>query len=152
MRGTFALLLAAMLTIPSPAWAGVKAGNAEILASTENPQLQKQPGSLTFPDGKKIVFQSDAGKALTIACSDVTHTSFTTKSNMIKKIAVPAIAAAPFTLGLSLFALAVRGHGHFLAVDYGTGQQVVFSLGKDVYAQDVNAASACTGKPTEILK
>jgi putative copper export protein len=147
-----ASLLAAMLIVPAPAWAAVKPGEVEILAATEDATMQKQNGSLSFPNSRQIVFQSDSGKTLTIPCSEVTHTSFTTKSKMLKRVAVPAISAAIFTMGLSLFALAIRGHGYYLVVDYGKGQQVVFSLGKDVYAQDVNATSACTGKPTEILK
>jgi hypothetical protein len=71
---------------------------------------------------------------------------------MLKKTAIPAVAGAVFTLGLSLFLFAVRGHGYYLVVNYGSQQQAMFSLGKNVYANDVNAVSACTGKATQILK
>lgn len=145
-------LLAATLIFPASMWAGVKSDKVQVLASTETPNMREQSGSLSITQRREIIFRSDSGKTLTIACSAITHTSFATKSNMLKKVAVPAIGAAIFTMGLSLFALAIRGHGYFLAVDYGAGQQAMFSLGKDVYAQDVNDTSACTGKPTEILK
>jgi len=141
-----------LLASPLPAIADSKGFKSSVVASTETPELQKQFGTLTFPEGKSLLFQADSGKTITIACSDVTHASYTTKSKTLKKVAVPAVAGAVFTMGLSLFALAIRGHGYFLAVDYGKGQQAVFSLGKNVYAQDVNATSACTGKPTEVLK
>lgn len=152
MKKLIASLLAAMTILPVPAWAGPKSDKTAILASTENPELLKQFGSLSFPNGRQILFQADSGKTLTIPCSDVTHATYTTKSKTLKKVAVPAISAAIFTMGLSLLALAIRGRGYYLAVDYGKGQQVVFSLGKDVYAQDVNATSACTGKPTQVMK
>ena len=152
MRQLIASLLAAMFILPLPLWAGSNSARTSIVAATENPDLLKQFGTLSFPDGKQLLFQADSGKTITIACSDVTHATYTTKSKTLKKVAVPAVSAAIFTMGLSLFALAIRGRGYFLAVDYGKGQQVVFSLGKDVYAQDVNATSACTGKPTEVVK
>jgi hypothetical protein len=114
--------------------------------------MREQSGSFSFPQNSQILFRSDTEKALAVSCSEVTHSSFARKSNMLKKVAVLAISAAIFTMGLSLFALAIRGHGYYLAVEYRKGQQVVFSMGKDVCAQDVNATSACTGKPTEILK
>ncbi len=141
-----------MLILPAPAWAGSNSAKTSIVAATDNPDLVKQFGTLSFPDGKQLLFQADSGKTITIACSDVTRATYTTKSKTLKKVVVPAVSAAIFTMGLSLLALAIRGRGYFLAVDYGKGQQVVFSLGKDVYAQDVNATSACTGKPTEVLK
>jgi hypothetical protein len=147
-----ALFVAILLISPAPAFAGLKPGETQLLASTEKPQLQRGIGLLSFPDSKQILFRLNAGQSLEIACSDVTHTTFTTKSKTLKKVAVPAVAAAVFTMGLSLFALAIRGHGYYLVVGYGKGQQAVFSMGKDVYAQDVNATSACTGKPTEMLK
>lgn len=147
-----ALVLTALLIAPMQLRAGVQAGKAQVLASTEDPKLNKEMGLLSFPASKEILFQGDGSQSLAIACANVTHTTFTTKSKMLKKVAVPAIAAAVFTMGLSLFALAIRGHGYFLVVDYGKGQQAVFSLGKDVYAQDVNATAACTGKPAEMLK
>lgn len=149
---TLAVILAALLVSPTCVRAGVQSGKSQVVASTEDPKLNKQIGLLSFPGSKEILFQADGGQSIAIACANVTHTTFTTKSKMLKKVAVPAIAAAVFTMGLSLFALAIRGHGYFLVVDYGKGQQAVFSMGKDVYAQDVNATAACTGKPTEILK
>jgi hypothetical protein len=152
MRRLIASVLAATMILAAPAWAESKSDKTSIVAATENPDLLKQFGSLSFPDGKQLFFQADSGKTITIACSDVTHATYTTKSKTLKKVAIPAISAAIFTMGLSLFALAIRGRGYFLAVDYGKSQQIVFSLGKNVYAQDVNATSACTGKPTEVLK
>ena len=152
MKKLIASLLAAMTIVPVPAWAGPKSDKTSIVAATENPDMLKQFGSLSFPDGKQLFFQADSGKKITIACSDVTHATYTTKSKTLKKVAVPTVSAAIFTMGLSLLALAIRGRGYFLAVDYGKGQQVVFSLGKDVYAQDVNATSACTGIPTQVMK
>jgi len=152
MTRTLALLIALLVSAPVPVCADGKDFKTSVVASTENADLVKQFGTLTFPDNKAIEFKSDAGKTFTIPCSSVTHASYTTKSKTLKKVAVPAVAGAIFTMGLSLFALAIRGHGYFLAVDYGSGQQVVFSMGKDVYSQDVNATSACTGKPTEVLK
>jgi hypothetical protein len=147
-----ASFLAVMMILPMPAWAESKSDKTSIVAATENPDMLKQFGSLSFPDGKQLFFQADSGKTISIACSDVTHATYTTKSKTLKKVAIPAVSAAIFTMGLSLFALAIRGRGYFLAVDYGKSQQIVFSLGKNVYAQDVNATSACTGKPTEVLK
>jgi len=152
VKHTLAMLLALLLVVPAPIWADSKDFQTSIVASTEMPDLQKKFGSLTFPNGKSLLFKAESGQTMSIACSDVTHASYTTKSKTLKKVAVPAVAGAVFTMGLSLFALAIRGHGYFLAVDYGKGQQVVFSMGKNVYAQDVNATSACTGKPTEVLK
>lgn len=152
MRRALVCALLVVLLLPVGADAGVPSDGAQVVASTEMPDMQKQVGALSFPKNAQIVFAAENGKTIEIACSDVTHTAFTTKSKMLKKVAVPAIAAAPFTLGLSLFALAIRGRGYFLAIDYGKGQQVVFSLGKNLYAEQINAASACTGKPTEILK
>jgi hypothetical protein len=148
----FSVTFAATLIVPAPMWAGVKATQVQVIASTEIVGLREQSGTLSFPEGNQLAFLSDVGEKLTIPCSAITHTSFRTKSKMLKKVAVPAVAAAIFTMGLSLFALAIRGHGYFLAVDYGDKQQAIFSMGKDVYAQDVNATSACTGKPTEILR
>ena len=147
-----ASFLAVMMILPMPAWAESKSDKTSIVAATENPDMLKQFGSLSFPDGKQLFFQADSGKTISIACSDVTHATYTTRSKTLKKVAIPAVSAAIFTMGLSLFALAIRGRGYFLAVDYGKSQQIVFSLGKNVYAQDVNATSACTGKPTEVLK
>jgi hypothetical protein len=152
LKQLIASILAVMMILPMPAWAESKSDKTSIVATTENPDMLKQFGSLSFPDGKQLFFQADSGKTITIACSDVTHATYTTKSKTLKKVAIPAVSAAIFTMGLSLFALAIRGRGYFLAVDYGKSQQIVFSLGKNVYAQDVNATSACTGKPTEVLK
>jgi hypothetical protein len=147
-----AILVVAALIVPMPVWAGSNSDKTSIVAATENPDMLKQFGSLSFPDGKQLFFQADSGKTIAIACSNVTHASYMTKSKTLKKVAIPAVSAAIFTMGLSLFALAIRGRGYFLAVDYGKSQQIVFSLGKNVYAQDVNATSACTGKPTEVMK
>jgi hypothetical protein len=152
LRQLIASFLSVMMILPIPAWAESKSDKTSIVAATENPDMLKQFGSLSFPDGKQLFFQADSGKTISIACSDVTHATYTTKSKTLKKVAIPAVSAAIFTMGLSLFALAIRGRGYFLAVDYGKSQQIVFSLGKNVYAQDINATSACTGKPTEILK
>lgn len=153
LRRIIAPLLAISLFLPPPVWAGIKANQVQVLAATQDSGTQKEIGTLLFPDGKRIIFQgTDAAKTLTIPCSVVTQTSFTTKSKMLKKVMFPALGAAVFTLGLSLFLLAVRGHGYYLAIDYGSGQHAIFSLGKNVYADDVNAVSGCTGKPTQFLK
>jgi hypothetical protein len=156
LKKTFTLpitgLLIALMLQGEPARAGVRPHGVQVLASTERGEMRGETGNLLFPQNTQIVFESNAGGTLAIPCSAITHTSFATKSNMLKRVAVPAVAAAMFTMGLSLFALFVRGHSYFLAVNYGSGQQAMFSMGKEVYAQDVNAASACTGKPTEILK
>jgi hypothetical protein len=145
-------LAASSLAVSAHASGALKSGDVEVVASSEQPGLQKETGNLSFPDGKHILFQSDNGKPFTIACSDISRTTFTTTSKRLKKVAVPAIVAAYPTLGFSLFLLALHAHGYFLAVEYGNGQQAIFSLGKDIYTSDLNATSACTGKPTELVK
>jgi len=152
MKKTTVWLLATSFVVSASASAGVKSGEVQVIASSEEPGLQKETGGLLFPDGKQISFQGDSGKALTIACSDISKTTFTTESKRLKKVAVPAILAAYPTLGFSLFLLALHSHGYFLGVEYGNGQQAIFSLGKNVYTTDLNATSACTGKPTELVK
>jgi len=153
LRRILALLVAISLLLSPSVWAGMKSSQVQILATTQVPAMQKEVGALSFPDGKNILFQgTDAAKTLAIPCSAVTQASFTTKSKMLKKVMIPALGAAVFTLGLSLFLLAVRGHGYFLVIDYATDQQAMFSLGKNVYVNDVNAVSSCTGKPTQFLK
>lgn len=152
MKKMTAWLLVASFVVSSSASAATKPAEVQVVASSEEPGLQKETGLLSFPDGKHISFQGGAGKALTIACSDISKTTFTTESKRLKKVAVPAIIAAYPTLGFSLFLLALRAHGYFLAVEYGNGQQAIFSLGKNVYTTDLNATSACTGKPTELVK
>ena len=153
MRKIIASLLAISLILSPSVWAAKTSDQAQILATTQVPAMQKEMGTLLFPDGERIVFQgTDPARTLTIPCSVVTEASFTTKSKMLKKVMIPALGAAVFTLGLSLFLLAVRGHGYYLAIKYGTDQQAIFSLGKNVYVNDVNAVSGCTGKPTQFLK
>jgi hypothetical protein len=145
-------LVVASLLMSVSASAALKSVEVQVVASSEYPGLQKETGTLSFPEGKHITFQGDSGKAFTIACSDISKTTFTTESKRLKRVAVPAIMAAYPTLGFSLFLLALHEHGYFLAVEYGNGQQAIFSLGKNIYTTDLNATSACTGKPTELVK
>jgi hypothetical protein len=153
LRRILALLLAISLLLSPSVWAGGNSNQVQVLATTQSPLLEQEVGTLSFPDGKNILFQgTDPSQKLAIPCSAVTQASFATRSKTLKKVMIPALGAAVFTLGLSLFLLAVRGHGYFLAINYGTEQQAMFSLGKNVYANDVNAVSACTGKPTQFLK
>lgn len=141
----------ALLMFAGPALADVPKDKALMMSSTENSALEKSVGPITFPDGKAIQFQSDKG-TLTIACSDVTSLTYTEKSKMLKKALGIALAGVVFTLGLSLLVLLWRGHGHFLVIGYGKGQEATFNLGKDAYVQIVGQATSCTGKTVTTLK
>jgi hypothetical protein len=150
MRRVTAITMA-LLLFAGPVLAGVPKDGAQVISSTENKQLEKAVGTITFPDGKSIHFRSDDG-TLTIACSAVTSLTYTKKSKMLKKALGIALAGAIFTLGLSFLTLLWRGKGHFLVIGYGQGQEVAFNLGKGVYDIDLGQAASCTGKPVTTLQ
>ena len=151
MKRLFVITVAFAL-VWAPAALALTSQQTQVLASTETPDLRGKVGTLAVTDDKHILFTPEQGAKFQIACSAITQADFTEKSKMLKKTAVPAIAGVIFTLGFSLFLLAARGHGYYLAINYGSQQQAMFSLGKDVYAGDVNAISACTGEAVQILK
>jgi hypothetical protein len=148
------LAIAASLSLFSTtgpaAWAGIK-GKDQLILYTENQKLEKAKGIVKVDGEKKqIQFDSDAGQ-LVVPCSAVTDITYTKNSKELKKAVAAEIAAAPFTLGLSLIGLAFKSHGNFMLLAYGDHQQAAFRLDNDTYALRLQAASSCTGKPIQTL-
>jgi len=136
-------------TVPA-AWAGGK-GKDQVILYTENQKLEKAKGTVKVDGEKKeIQFDSDAGQVV-VQCSAVTNITYTKNSKELKKAVAAEIAAAPFTLGLSLIGLAFKSHGNFMLLAYGDHNQAAFRLDNDTYAIRLQAASACTGKPIQTL-
>jgi hypothetical protein len=140
-----AVVFSAALTVISAARA---AGRDLMVNSTEKSALVKVKGTVTV-DGpeKQIHFASDTGEELTVPCAAVTNLGYTKNSKELKKAVAAEVAAAPFTMGLSLIGLAFKSHGNFMLLAYGDQQQAVFKLDNETYAGRLQAASACTGKP-----
>lgn len=135
---------AALITIP----AAQGSGRDMVVSSTEKSGLVKLKGTVTV-DGpqKQIQFASDTSQELIVPCAAVTNLGYTKNSKELKKAVVAEVAAAPFTMGLSLIGLAFKSHGNFMLLTYGDQQQAVFKLDNETYAGRLQAASACTGKP-----
>lgn len=135
---------AALIAIP----AAQGSGRDMVVSSTEKSGLVKLKGTVTV-DGpqKQIHFASDASQELIVPCAAVTNLGYTKNSKELKKAVVAEVAAAPFTMGLSLIGLAFKSHGNFMLLTYGDQQQAVFKLDNETYAGRLQAASACTGKP-----
>lgn len=140
-----------LLSTTTPiAGAGIKAKD-QVILSTENQKLEKVKGIVKVDGEKKqIEFDSDAGQ-LMVPCSAVTNITYTKNSKELKKAVAAEIAAAPFTLGLSLIGLAFKSHGNFMLLAYGDHHQAAFRLDNDTYALRLQAASSCTGKPIQTL-
>lgn len=135
----------------SPTARAKTTGKDQVFLSTENKKLEKQKGAVKVDGEKKqIEFDSDAGQ-LAVPCSAVTNITYTKNSKELKKAVAAEVAAAPFTLGLSLIGLAFKSHGNFMLLAYGDQQQVVFKLDNDTYAERMQAVSTCTGKPIQTL-
>lgn len=144
----FALSLALVLGMTPHSWAS---GKDQVVLSTENSKLAKKKGTVSIDGQKKeIQFNSDAGH-LVIACSEVTNITYTKNAKELKKAVAAEVAAAPFTLGLSLIGLAFKSHGNYMLLAYGNQQQAAFKLDNGTYAERLQAASACAGKPVQTI-
>lgn len=148
------LAIAASLSLIATTALTASAGNKgkdQVVLSTENQKLEKAKGIVRVDGEKKqIQFESDAGQ-LIVPCSAVTNITYTKNSKELKKAVAAEIAAAPFTLGLSLIGLAFKSHGNFMLLAYGEHAQAAFRLDNDTYALRLQAASSCTGKPIQTL-
>jgi hypothetical protein len=145
-----AVSLSLLSTTAPTTWAGNN-GKDQVILSSENQKLQKVKGTVKVDGEKKqIQFESDAGQ-LVVPCAAVTNITYTKNSKELKKAVVAEIAAAPFTLGLSLIGLAFKSHGNFMLLAYGDHEQAAFRLDNDTYALRLQAASSCSGKPIQQL-
>ena len=141
-RRTFALLLAAIIALPSSAFA-VDGKKASYIGGTAG---LKEGEEGTFSTQSETALQYEAGKkggALSVPYRDIVSLEYGQKSG--RRVAV-AVLVSP----LALFS---KKRNHFLTVGYkdasGTEQAAVFELGKDIVRTTLKVLEVRSGKAVE---
>ena len=134
LRRGFSLPLAALLLVPPPLGPECRLARSRSLLP---PIIRKCASNRALSHSRKTAksFSNRTRGRRWQSLAPKSHTRASRQNRRCSRRWLCLLCWRPTHRGPFLFLLAIRGHGYFLAVDYGNGQQVMFSMGKNVRAR-----------------